>query len=200
MELMAGISTKTNSNKLDPRVARTRRLLLDSFSELLAEHKSIRKISIQSITEHAGVNRVTFYAHFTDKYELLSAWKREIFREALTDKQLHSQNARDITFEQLIDTVLDFMSSYKRYFRLINKEYEPLFEAALQEELADILLEMLKSKPSHTSMTTQTTATFLSWAIFGTANEWSTKRIQESKDAIAHQLLQLVSLVANHQL
>lgn len=197
---MAGISTKTDSNKLDPRVARTRRLLLDSFSELLAEHKSIRKISIQRITEHAGVNRVTFYAHFTDKYELLSAWKREIFRKALTDKQLHSQNARDITFEQLIDTVLDFMSSYKRYFRLINKEYEPLFEAALQGELADILLEMLKSKPSHTSMTTQTTATFLSWAIFGTANEWSTRRIQESKDVIAHQLLQLVSLVAIHQL
>ena len=67
---MVGISTTTNSNKLDPRVARTHRLLLDSFSELLAEQKSIRKISIQRITEHAGVNRVTFYAHFTDKYEL----------------------------------------------------------------------------------------------------------------------------------
>ncbi len=197
---MAGISTKTNSNKLDPRVARTRRLLLDSFSELLAEHKSIRKISIQRITEHAGVNRVTFYAHFTDKYELLSAWKREIFRKALTDKQLHSQNAGDLTFEQLIDTILDFMTSYKRYFRLINKEYEPLFEAALQEEMVDILLEMLKSKPSHRSMTTQTTATFLSWAIFGSANEWSNKRIQESKDAITNQLLQLVSLVVDHQL
>ena len=197
---MAGISTKINTNTVDPRVARTRRLLLDSFSELLAELKSIRKISIQRITEHAGVNRVTFYAHFTDKYELLSAWKRELFRKALTDKQLHNQNARDITFEQLIDTVLDFMSSYKRYFRFTNKEYEPLFEAALQEELTDILLEMLKSKSSHTSMTPQTTATFLSWAIFGTANEWSTKSIQESKDAIAYQLLQLVSLVANHQL
>ena len=188
------------SNALDPRVARTRRLLLDSFSELLAEQKSIRKISIQRITEHAGVNRVTFYAHFTDKYDLLSAWKREIFRKAVTDKHLQSQNARDITFEQLIDTILDFMSSYKHYFRLMNKEYKPLFEAALQEELADILLEMLKSKPSHTSMTTQTTATFLSWAIFGTANEWSSKRIQDSKDAIANQLLQLVSLVANHSI
>ncbi len=195
---MAGISTKINSNKLDPRVTRTRRLLLDSFSELLAKHRSIRKISIQSITDHAGVNRVTFYAHFTDKYELLSAWKREMFREALTDKQLHSQNAKDITFEQLIDTILDFMVSFKRYFKLINKEYEPLFEAALQEELTDILLEMLKAKPSHTSMTTQTTATFLSWAIFGTANEWSSKRIQESKDVVANQLLQLVNLVANY--
>ena len=192
---MAGLSTQIN--KLDPRVARTHRLLLDSFSELLAEHKSIRKISIQRITEHAGVNRVTFYAHFTDKYELLSAWKRELFRKALTDKQLQSQNARDITFEQLIDTILDFMSSYKRYFKLVNKEYEPLFEAALQEELTDVLLEMLKAKPSHTSMNIQTTATFLGWAIFGTANEWSTKHIQESKDAIANQLLQLVSLVAS---
>ena len=198
---MTAISLKTKSNMLDPRVTRTRRVLLESFSELLAEQKSIRKISIQRITEHAGVNRVTFYAHFTDKYDLLSAWKREIFRKALADKHLQSQNARDITFEQLIDTILDFMSSsYRNYFRPMNKEYELLFEAALQEELADILLEMLKSKPSHSSMTTQTTATFLSWAIFGTANEWSSKRIQESKDAIANQLLQLVSLVANHSI
>ncbi len=197
---MAAISPKTNAHTLDPRVARTRRLLLDSFSELLAEQKSIRKISIQRITEHAGVNRVTFYAHFTDKYELLSAWKREIFRKALTDKHLQSQNARDITFEQVIDTILDFMCSYKHYFRLMNKEYELLFEAALQEELADILLEMLTSKPFHTSMTTQTTATFLSWAIFGTANEWSTQRIQTSKATITKQLLQLVNLVADHQL
>ncbi len=196
---MAGLSTQMNT--LDPRVARTRRLLLNSFTELLAEQKSIRKISIQRITEHAGVNRVTFYAHFTDKYELLSAWKREIFRKALTDKHLQSQNARDITFEQLIDTILDFMaSSYKNYFRPMNKEYGPLFEAALQEELTDILLEMLTSKPPHTSMTTQTTATFLSWAIFGTANEWSIERIQASKATITKQLLQLISLVANHQL
>ena len=58
----------------------------------------------------------------------------------MKDKQLQSQNARDITFEQLIETVLDFLSSYKRYFRLVNKEYESLFEAALQQELTSILL------------------------------------------------------------
>jgi AcrR family transcriptional regulator len=165
--------------KTDYRVLRTRRLLLDSFSELLSKNKSIGKISIQSITDNAGINRVTFYD-----------------RKALADKQLQSENAKDITYEQIIDTVLDFMSSYKNYFKAINKEYISIFEAALQEELSDIIWEMLKSKRHGATGMTQATAVFLSCAILGTANEWSINTIQASRSVMAGELMRLVNSVA----
>jgi AcrR family transcriptional regulator len=182
--------------KTDYRVLRTRLLLLDSFSELLSKNKSIGKISIQSITDNAGINRVTFYDHFTDKYDLLVNWKKDVFRKALADKQLQSENAKDITYEQIIDTVLDFMSSYKNYFKAINKEYISIFEAALQEELSDIIWEMLKSKRHGATGMTQATAVFLSCAILGTANEWSINTIQASRSVMAGELMRLVNSVA----
>ena len=37
----------------------------------LCEQKDFRKISVQDITKKVGLNRQTFYYHFTDKYDLL---------------------------------------------------------------------------------------------------------------------------------
>jgi AcrR family transcriptional regulator len=179
--------------RIDPRVVRTRRLLLDSFESLLDEHKAIRAISVQSITEHAGVNRATFYAHFSDKYELMSEWKRDLFRQSLNDKLLDKNNVEAISFEQLIETVLEFSISYRRYFRHVNKQYEPLFEAAMQQEMKTALLLMLENmSPKDLSLSPQDMATFLSWAIFGSANEWSREPNGVSKRVMAEQLLLLV--------
>ena len=54
------------NEKLDPRVKRTRGLILQAFGEILAE-KGFHSLSVQDITEKAGINRATFYAHFEDK-------------------------------------------------------------------------------------------------------------------------------------
>ena len=56
-----------NEQKLDPRVKRTRGLLLKSFGDLLAE-KSFDAITVQDIAERSTINRATFYAHYVDKY------------------------------------------------------------------------------------------------------------------------------------
>ena len=190
---MTATAANTRLASTDQRVIQTRQKLLESFSELLIERQSIRKISIQAITEHAGLHRVTFYDHFTDKYDLLFAWKREVFRKAVIEKQAQGQSAKAITFEQIIDTVLDFVSSYKRQLVIINKEYVPLFEAAMQEELADIISDVLKTRQQHSrTAITRTAAIFLSCAILGTANEWGNDHIQIPRHSIAYQLLRLV--------
>jgi len=56
--------------KLDPRVKRTRNLILTAFESLLAE-KGFESISVQDVTDKAEINRATFYKHFVDKYALL---------------------------------------------------------------------------------------------------------------------------------
>ena len=173
-----------NEAQLDPRVVRTRRLLLNAFEELLDEQGAIRDVSIQSIAERAGVNRVTFYAHFTDKYELLAFWKRELFRQEVTKRQ---QNTEALTLEQLIDVVLDFMQYYRRMRRQVNQQFDPLFEAAIQNEIRATLL--------HVSCADEDVAVFLAWAIFGSANEWSGTEKRVSKEAMAGRLSQLANTI-----
>ena len=50
---------KEMEENLDPRVKRTRGLILQSFESLLAE-KGFESISVQDVTDKAQVNRATF--------------------------------------------------------------------------------------------------------------------------------------------
>lgn len=53
----------------------TKKLLTNSLKKLMTE-KPLEKISIREITENCGLNRQTFYYHFSDIYEQLK-WMYE---------------------------------------------------------------------------------------------------------------------------
>ena len=59
------------SRKADPRPARTRALLFEALLELIQE-KRWDRIRVQDILERTGVGRSTFYAHYDNKYDLLT--------------------------------------------------------------------------------------------------------------------------------
>jgi len=69
-----------SQKETDLRVRRTHLILKQAFLDL-CEKKGFRAITVGDITEHAMVNRVTFYRHYKDKYELV----RDIFDEAIED-------------------------------------------------------------------------------------------------------------------
>jgi AcrR family transcriptional regulator len=62
----------------DPRVIRTRNMLRDSLVALILE-KGYDPITIQDITDKAGLRRATFYLHYKDKEELLFGILQETF-------------------------------------------------------------------------------------------------------------------------
>ncbi len=64
--------------KLDPRVIRTRHMLRDAVVALILE-KGYDAITIQDITDRAGLRRATFYLHYKDKEELMLSILGETF-------------------------------------------------------------------------------------------------------------------------
>lgn len=60
--------------KEDRRVRYTKQAIRDGFLRLLAE-KPIEKISVTEICREADINRGTFYAHYSDPYELKRSWR-----------------------------------------------------------------------------------------------------------------------------
>ena len=60
----------SSETRMDLRVRRTYKLLVEALTELLAD-KAYDKISVSDICERAMVNRATFYKHFEDKNHLL---------------------------------------------------------------------------------------------------------------------------------
>lgn len=63
------------------RASKTKLQLANSLKDLMKK-TSFRKITIQNVTDHCGLNRQTFYYHFKDMYDLLTwIYQNEIFRE-----------------------------------------------------------------------------------------------------------------------
>lgn len=66
--------------KDDRRVKYTKMVLKESLIGLL-QKKTIDKISIKEICETADINRSTFYAHYSDQYDLLRQIEHEVLRD-----------------------------------------------------------------------------------------------------------------------
>ena len=76
---------KDDDQALEPRVKRTRQLLLVAMKGLLHE-QDLQSITVAEITQAAEVNRATFYAHFADKYALFDYLVRQSFQDALRQR------------------------------------------------------------------------------------------------------------------
>lgn len=75
--------------KQDPLNMNSKRsimLIVDAMLDLMSQ-KAYKKISISEITSHAGVVRSTFYAHFTNKEDILSYYLFQVFKAKFDDNQ-----------------------------------------------------------------------------------------------------------------
>src|SRR5258707_6914125 len=75
----------------DPRVLRSRQMLMESLLRLLAR-KEFDDISIQEIADEATLNRATFYLHYPDKNALLQAMTAARFPDLIARRGLSSTN------------------------------------------------------------------------------------------------------------
>lgn len=71
--------------KSDHRIRVTKMLIRRAFTELL-RNEPIQSISVKELCETAGINRGTFYSHYTDIYDLMKKMEEEMledFQQAL---------------------------------------------------------------------------------------------------------------------
>lgn len=154
---------------LDPRAQRTRLLLLDSFMRLKGSGTSFRAISVAEIARQAGVNRATFYAHFTDKLDLVDAWIRELFRRSLPEGFVGTPLSR-ASLTVLAEVTVAFTGRYVDRRIRANKGFDPQLEAALRDEVHELLRAMIRDASyTHPDGDTEQAARAVSWAYFGVA-------------------------------
>ncbi|KRE55860.1 TetR/AcrR family transcriptional regulator [Paenibacillus sp. Soil750] len=182
-------------NANDPRVKRTRQLLMQSFMELLLEKKNIYSISVQDIAARATVNRATFYAHFEDKFAFLECWMREKFQKKLKDALPDSSISNMNSLRTLLLAVFEFLARTREYMAIEDRQFEPLFEIAMQNELYQLLFEWLhaESESKVSIEIVQATSLVTSWGIFGSAVEWSRNPQNRTAEAMVQDVLVVVA-------
>jgi AcrR family transcriptional regulator len=180
----------------DPRITRTRQLLLEALGVLLRE-KSFEAITVREIAERATLNRVTFYAHFQDKYALLEYAIRSMIRQKM-EEQLGGHSAfSDENLKKLILLVCSFLADIEHGCPPPRGQMEPLMEKQIKEEIYLLLQSWLKtagtaangaaSKPS-----AEQAAMVSSWAIYGAALQWSQAAKTQPVEYFVRQVLPLI--------
>nr|WP_252263623.1 TetR/AcrR family transcriptional regulator [Paracidobacterium acidisoli] len=153
---------------LDPRIRRTRKLLRDALSTLLAT-RSFEAISIQDIAEQATVNRATFYAHYADREALLADLIRCDFQRFLEERQVHFDGGCPSALRIVILAVYDFLKSLRRGCPGQHGNFEPFAQSVVQTEVEQVLLEGVRRGEFTRDRNPGLVAATLSWAIYGAA-------------------------------
>ncbi|WP_343031609.1 TetR/AcrR family transcriptional regulator [Metabacillus lacus] len=94
---------------MDRRKQYSRMVLKESLIELL-QKKSISSITIKELCVKADINRSTFYAHFSNQYELLSTIEDEFIEDLVeTLTQYHFPKEEDslLMTEKFFDFIAD---------------------------------------------------------------------------------------------
>ena len=178
--------------KLDPRVKRTRSLLEGAFMDVVTE-KGFQAVSVQDITEKAGVNRATFYAHFPDKYALLDYTVRQGFRQELEKRMLNVCTFSMGNLRALIIAVCEYVSAASSHCNPPSQQFESVMETQVKIQIQE-LIEKWIDKLS-TDVDPKIAATAASWAIYGLAMQWSRDKNKKrpSAEDFADEVLPLIA-------
>ncbi|MGG7618995.1 TetR/AcrR family transcriptional regulator [Bacillus coreaensis] len=182
--------------KLDPRIIRTRKLLEDAFTSLIRE-KDFHSITVGDITTRATVNRATFYAHFTDKYELLDSTITNDFRDYLKQRL----NCHSLFNQETLTNILLVMCDYhKNLSTLCSSRYQSL-GTLIQNNIIEELQNFIFNSLVHTNDQTpglsklesiKTISTMLSWSIYGATYSWNKEGRKISTEQFITNMLPII--------
>ncbi|MGN0660170.1 MAG: TetR/AcrR family transcriptional regulator, partial [Oscillospiraceae bacterium] len=125
------MNTKNNRRRKE-----SREKIETVFYELIQE-KELTQISVSDICKRAGLNRTTFYANYTDIYDLADTVRQslentmnELFREDIENKV----NSND--YLRLFRNIAENQMLYKTYFKLgYDNQYKIVqYDTALAEK------------------------------------------------------------------
>jgi len=185
------LSNPKEEEKLDPRVKRTRNLILGAFESLLAE-KGFESISVQDVTDKAEINRATFYAHFPDKYALLDYFITQMFMQEVDNRTLNACHYTHDNLRILVFAVIEFLSNMHSECAQPHQQFESLIEGTVKKQVYELLSHWLEQ--TGTKISTEIPATVATWAIYGLASHYSHLKKRPSLEKFVDEALPLVAV------
>ena len=143
----------------------TKRALEASLKELL-RHKPLDKITVSDLTDHCGVNRMTFYYHFKDIYDLVEWCCEEDAARALAGQKTYD------TWQQGFLQILEALRKDKAFFTSV-------YRSISREQLENYLYK-------------EFIANFYKFAFVGLTLDWIKNDMRQDPAQLVEQLSTLI--------
>ncbi|PIC88090.1 TetR family transcriptional regulator [Sporosarcina sp. P20a] len=158
-----------NQPKTDPRILRTRKLIMDTFMELSGK-KEFKDITVTDIAAEAMINRATFYYHFEDIYDLLEKVLSEVL---VVNLDCSNYQGNELNKEVITSIFVAITNFQKSLSNRCHRGYEDTIARNIREQLEIIFYRMLlKQHKTEEDEGLKITAVILSWGIYGASVEW----------------------------
>ena len=169
---------------IDPRILRTRQLIMDAFMQLAIE-KEFKDITIKDITTRATVNRATFYYHFFDKYDLLEkVLKENILKGVLSNVDSHKA-LTPTSIKNIFTSILQFQRGLANQCARSYEAFTPKIETIVKDELARIFRDFLKElHPDWSFEQVELQSIVLSWSLYGMSTKYVRTNDEPSEEYI----------------
>ena len=167
----------------------TKRALEQSLKNLLLQ-KPLTKITINDIAEDCGINRMTFYYHFKDIYDLVEWSCMEDARKALEEKDTYD------TWQQGFLQIFEAMRKNKPFimnvYRCVHREQ---VETYLRPLVDHLLLGVLNEEAAGMTVRAEDKdfiAQVYSYIFIGLMLDWIKDDMAEDPEQIVERLAKLV--------
>ena len=161
----------------------TKRALEQSLKNLLLQ-KPLSKITISDIADDCGINRMTFYYHFKDIYDLVEWSCQEDAAKALAGKKTYETWQQG--FEQIFEAVLANKPFIMNVYHSVSREH---IERHLYEITYDLLIGVVEEQAQDLSVRAEDKkfiADFYKFAFVGIMLEWiRTGMTADPKDIVS---------------
>jgi AcrR family transcriptional regulator len=172
-------------------------LLLDALLELIPE-MGFYAITVQAITERAGLNRATFYLHFTDKDELLSAAIKDVLAELENISIPRESHQNTIDMDSSKDLFVHFFEHVARhgdfYRVMLGERSVASFALQMQDYIEQMGLRWLAQANINKNRMTIPVEIFMSFlgaAYLGVIKWWIQNDMPYSAEYMAAQFMEL---------
>ena len=163
----------------------TKRALEASLKKLLTK-KPLDKITITDITEDCGINRMTFYYHFKDIYDLVEWACVEDGKRALQGKRTY--NSWQEGLEQIFKAVLENKPFIMNVYRSVSKEQ---IESYLYKLTFELIEGVVNEKAEGTGLPEEDKrfiADFYKYGFVGVMLDWIKDGMQEDYSTIVKKM------------
>lgn len=159
---------------MDPRIARTRRSLQEALFDL-ARERGLDDISIADIAERAGVNRSSFYQHYSDKDTLLA----DAIDAAAAGASADIPEVREVTAEApavLVEYLRHVEENAAVYARVFGSRGSPAAAARLRARIESIAAAAVAERADmFDDIPIDVRAAGLSGSVMGVLEAWLTR-------------------------
>lgn len=172
-----------------PMSQMTKRALEASLKELL-RHKPLDKITVSDLTDHCGVNRMTFYYHFKDIYDLVEWCCEEDAARALAGQKTYDTWQQG--FLQILEALRKDKAFFTSVYRSISREQ---LENYLYRLTYDLMMGVVEERA--TGMTVRPEdkefiANFYKYAFVGLTLEWVRTGMKDDPAALVERVSVLI--------